>query len=67
MTEKDYKVSFDVSAMYVEITYEGMSEDVYQEYAYTYADSYEEVGQFVADRLKLFNEHTDAELLKTLE
>lgn len=67
MTEKEYKVSFDASAMYVEITYEGMSEAVYQEYAYTYADSYEEVGQFVADRLKLFSEHTDAELLKTLE
>lgn len=67
MSEREYKVTFDASVMYVEVMYEGMSEDVFQEYAYTYADSYEEVGQFVADRLKLFSEKTDAELLEGLQ
>ena len=63
---KKFNVEFDAEVLYVEITYEGMSEEVYQEYAYTYADDYEQVGYFIADRMKLFTENTDEELVKGL-
>lgn len=64
---KKFNVTFDATAMYIEVEYAGISEEVFQEYAYNYVDNYEEVGQFVADRLKLFTENTDAELLAGLQ
>jgi hypothetical protein len=64
---RELKVTIDTGCMFVEVEYENMSEEVYQEYAYTYADDLEQISEFVADRVKLFTEKTDAELKKGLE
>lgn len=57
-----FAVEYEKEANYIEVTYENMSEDIFQEFAYTYADSEEQLIMFVADRIKLFSNHSEDEL-----